>query len=448
MLNSREEMKPPKIIIGIVLFSVAVYSEAVLNSGYRYKSALDRMPKKSVRDIKQIKQDPSCFTSQIKPMSQKEQKKYDERYNQKFFKPWFRKKMGLSWRQKKWQFVFARQKVYTRYGKRFSKKWFRYQIKNSNFKRYQSLLKPAITLRHTDLKIYPTKQDFYYNPKRAGEGFPFDYNQNSSININTPLFVSHYSKDKKWVYIRCSYAYGWLPVKDIAFVDNRFKKKFMNNNYAVSIRDNLFITDKHFKTIVKLGTIFPIDKKTKKYMIASKNRRGYAQIKLLKPAKKWLVAKKPIAFTPSNVALISKQLVGEPYGWGGKMQGRDCSSLTKDFFAPFGIFLRRNSKEQSHDGKRVMNIRWLSPKRKKEIILKKAKPFRSLLYVNGHVTLYLGQKNGEPIILHNYWGSRLKNRKKYIFGRAIITTTEIGKERRDIRKKSMLLNTFSKIIYF
>lgn len=52
------------------------------------------------------------------------------------------------------------------------------------------------------------------------------------------------------------------------------------------------------------------------------------------------------------------------------------------------------------------------------------------------------------MILHNYWGARLNNKKKYILGRAIVTSTEIGKERKDIRKKSMLINTFSKIINF
>jgi len=437
-----------KIVVTILLLSAILFADAVLDTGYRHKSALDGMPKNSVSDIKNIKQDPAPFCSQIQVMSKREQKQYDDRYNKKFFKPWFRKSMGLSRKERTWQFTFAKQRVYTRYRKRLPKKWFTYQIRNSNFKAYSSVLKPAITLRHTDLKIYPTKQDFYYDPKRTGEGFPFDYNQNSSVNINTPLLVSHYSKDKRWVYIRCSYAYGWLPVKDIAFVTKSFKKKFMNHNYAVSIKDNLFIKDKNFKTIVKLGTIFPIDRKSKKYMIASKNRKGYAQIKLVRTSKKWIVAKKPIAFTASNVALISKQLVGEPYGWGGKLEARDCSSLTKDFFAPFGIFLRRNSKQQSYDGKRVTKIRWLSAKKKKEIILRKAKPFRSLLYVGGHVTLYVGQKKGEPIILHNYWGSRLKNRKKRVYARAIMTTTEIGKERRDIRKQAMLLNTFSKIITF
>ena len=436
-------------IILLILLTSSLYSEAILTFGSRHKSALDKMPHYNVADLKTIKQDPSDFVSQIKPMGKKEQQRYDKSYNRKFFRPWFRKKMGLSWKQKKWQFTFARQRIYTRYGKRLSKKWFKYQIKNSNFKAYQSVLKPAITLRHCDLKIYPTQQDFYYNPKRTGEGFPFDYNQNSSLNINTPLVISHYSKDKKWVYVRCAYAYGWLPLSSVAFVDKTFIKKFMNNNYAVTIKDNLFIKDKKFKSIVKMGTIFPIVSLEKNsYMMAVKDKNAYAKIKVLKSKNRWTIAKKPIAFTPSNVALISKQLVGEPYGWGGKMEARDCSSLTKDFFAPFGIFLRRNSQEQAKDSRNIVNIRWMKNKKKKNMILKKAKPFRSLLYVGGHITLYLGEKKGEPIILHNYWGARLNNRKKRIFGRAIMTTTEIGKERKDIKKRAMLLSTFSKIINF
>jgi len=436
------------ILLLFLFFTIPLFSEAILTIGYRPKTLLDKMPLQQVRDTLTIKQNTKIFSKQIKPMSRWEQIRYDKAYNRKFFRPWSRKRMNLSWKQKHWQFFFARQKIYNRYGKRISKKWFKYQRQNSNFKAYESLLKSAITIRHTDLKIYPTEQDFYYNPKRTGEGFPFDYNQNSSININTPLIVSHYSKDKKWVYIRCSYAYGWLKVSDIAFVSKYFKKQFMNNNYAITIRDNLFIRDKNFKTIVKLGTIFPIDSKTKKYMIATQTKSGYAKIKLLKAQKKWIITKKPIAFTPANVALISNQLIGERYGWGGKMFARDCSSLTRDFFAPFGIFLRRNSNEQQYDGKRIISLRYMSNKKKKRVILKKAKPFHSLLYVKGHIALYVGKRQGEPIILHNYWGARLNNRKKRIFGRAILTTTQIGKERKDIKKRAMLLNTFSKLINF
>ncbi len=49
----------------------------------------------------------------------------------------------------------------------------------------------GVIVRHTDIKLYPTDEEFYYNVNRTGEGFPFDYNQNSSIYINTPIFISH-----------------------------------------------------------------------------------------------------------------------------------------------------------------------------------------------------------------------------------------------------------------
>jgi hypothetical protein len=437
-----------KKVLILLLTTLPLFSDAILTRGYRESSDLDKMPKKEVRDTLTIPQSASSFSLKIKPMSYKEQQQYEKSYNQKFFKPWSRKKMGLSYREKSWQLKFSRQRIYQRNGQRISREWFRYQIKNSNFKAYESLLKPAITLRHCDLKIYPTSSDFYYNPKRTGEGFPFDYNQNSSFNINTPLMVSHYSKDKKWLYVRSGYAYGWLPIEDVAFVNWAFIKRFKSGSYAVTIQDNLSLKNGTEQTIVKLGTLFPIDRETKKYLIATKDSKGYAKVELLSALNHGIIAKKPIPFNKKNVALIANQLIGEPYGWGGKLEARDCSSLTRDFFAPFGIFLRRNSYKQARDSRRTINLKRLSLKEKKRIILKKAKPFRSLLYVRGHITLYLGSWRGEPVMLHNYWGARLKSGKKLIFGRAIITSTEIGKERADIRRSSMLIKSFKKIINF
>ena len=435
-------------IIVFLILTTSLYSEATLSLGKRVPTALDKMPSKSIRDIWRLKQNPTPFSKQAKWMSMKTQLANDRNYNKRFFSPWHISKMNLNWKKKSWQFSFARVKTYHRWGRRISKKWFKYQIKNSNFKAYESLRKSAITLRHTDVKLYPYQMGIYYNPKRTGEGFPFDYNQNSSLNINTPIFVSHYSKDKKWVYAKSAYAFGWIKINHIAFVNYAFKKRFENNNYSITIKDDLQIKDKKFKTIVKMGTIFPINPKNSRYMIAYKDKRGYGVLKDVRAVKKFIIAKKPIKFNHSNIALISKQLINEPYGWGGKLESRDCSSLTRDFFAPFGIYIRRNSQEQSRDGKRVISLRGLSPYAKKRRILKYAKPFQSLLYVRGHIVLYVGQKNGEPIIMHNYWGIRKNNGTKHIMGRSILTTTTPGKEMRSVRKRSLLLNTFTKLIIF
>ncbi len=145
--------------------------------------------------------------------------------------------------------------------------------------------------------------------------------------------------------------------------------------------------------------------------------------------------------------MITKQFYNEPYGWGGLLETRDCSSMTKDYLSVFGIFVRRNSGKQAKDGKYI-NLEGYKKAQKKKRILSKAKPFRSLLFVPGHIVLYLGEYKNEPVIMHTYWGIRLKNGSKYILARTVITTTEPGKELKNIKEQSKLIHTLKGIISF
>ena len=78
----------------------------------------------------------------------------------------------------------------------------------------------------------------FLDPQKAGEGFPFDYNQNSSIKMNTPIFISHFSKDKAWVFVESNFATGWLNTKDIAYIDDVLINKFKSGTYFVATEDN------------------------------------------------------------------------------------------------------------------------------------------------------------------------------------------------------------------
>jgi len=437
------------VMVTTTLLSM-LFADTVLIKSKRPTSALDSMPIRDVADTLKIEQNTEAFARQAESMSSYEQLANDDAYNSKFFEPWQLIEMDLTQIEKTWQFKYAKEKTYRRSGRRIPKKWFSYQIKNSNFSNYNKLAQPAITIKHTDLKLYPSKLEIFYNPKRTGEGFPFDYNQNSSVHMNTPIFISHYSKDKKWVYAKTSYAFGWLKYSDIAFVSANFQEQFQNNKYAITVTDNLSLVEDGINlSLVKMGTIFPMEKQTNKYLFAGKNNNGYANIKRFSPSEVNLIAQKPIKFNAFNIAHISNQLVGEPYGWGGKLNARDCSALTRDFFAPFGIYLPRNSSQQAKESDGMyMSLSGLSEQEKQDTILNNAKPFRTLLYVPGHITLYIGSRNAKPIMLHNYWGVRLKNGKKRVIGRAVITTTKIGVERSDVKKDAMLSKTLKGIVIF
>jgi len=437
------------LIVAITLMSTTLIAETTLSLGTRTPSDIDAMATNNVKDTIEIPQDTTPFTKALELMSDDEQLSYDQIYNEKFFSPWTQSSVELTQGERTWQFKYAKEKTYRRDGRRIPKSWYKSQIRNSNFKESDTLNMPSITLRHTNLRLYPSSRGIYYDPHRTGEGFPFDYSQNSSVHLNTPIMVSHYSLDKQWVYAQTSFASGWIKTKDIAFVDTDFQEKFQNDDYAITVKDNLNLSDEQGKiSLVKMGTVFPIDPSTKKYLIAKKDNKGFAKLEKVTVNDVDIIAHKPIKFNQYNLAYISKQLVGEPYGWGGKEKCRDCSALTRDFFSPFGVYLDRNSRKQAQQGREFLSLKGLDAETKKQTIIDNAKPFRSLLAVPGHITLYLGEKNGEPIILHNYWGVRLKDGSKRVMGRAIITTTQPGAELANIKKKSMLINTLTGIVNF
>ncbi len=312
---------------------------------------------------------------------------------------------------------------------------------------YSSLKQRAITIRKVDLKAFPMDEPFYRNPYQIGEGFPFDYNQNSAYPINMPLTLSHYSRDGKWAFVQGAYAFGWVKANSIAIVDDNFIKAFKTGNYAVTVQDNTKIyDDKSPVTLVKLGTLFPFDKDG--YLFATKDNNGYAKVERFRATQEHLIAKKPIMFNQENIAKIASQFIDEPYGWGGEYDTRDCSALTIDFFAPFGVFLNRNSGQQAKNGYEAISIKNLSVEEKKRAIIAYAKPFRSLLFVPGHIVLYIGQYENEPIVMHAYWGVRQNDWSKLVTGRTIISTTEPGKELNTTRAESQLIQTLTTIINF
>ena len=438
-------------LLFFILFTVTtLHAEFILKESHRKPSRIDHMPKNKVADMKRIPQDPAYYAKQIKPWSKSKQKRADEAFNRKYFKPWTLKRLDIPLKDFGWEVRFVtKNKIYTEHGKIISPIHYKHWINNANYAQKDSVRRYAITAERTNVHALPTSRPFYLDPHRVGEGFPFNYNQNSALHMNVPVYVSHFSKDRKWAFVRGAYAFGWVKVHDLAFVDRKFIRAFRSGQYAMTVKDNLRLYTEKGKAVsfVKLGTLFPISKDGKHYLAVKRGDRGKALIEKVRVETPKIIARKPLPFTPKNVAMVAKEFYGEPYGWGGGYGCRDCSATTRDFLGVFGIFLRRNSSKQAKDGQSIY-IKGIPPRAKKKKIIREAEPFRSLLYVPGHIVLYLGQYKGEPVIMHTYWGIRKKDGSKLVTGRTIITTTEPGKERRDTKASSRLINTLKTIVKF
>jgi cell wall-associated NlpC family hydrolase len=240
--------------------------------------------------------------------------------------------------------------------------------------------------------------------------------------------------------VETCFTFGWMPVEDFARVNNKFIQTWESGRFAVITKDQITVVDKNgdFSAMSSLGYIFPLVRETPEKMeilvaAAHKNhrtaviRRGYVP--------RGAAAVKPLRLNSLNAVKIANELLGEPYGWGGLYGNRDCSSMTRDFFAVFGLWLPRHSEDQVKEVGVYTDLDGLRPEQKERLILGKGIPYLTLLWRKGHVMLYIGEQNGRALIFHNIWGIKTRDLRgregRKIIGQAVITTLQPGRELRN-----------------
>lgn len=316
---------------------------------------------------------------------------------------------------------------------------------NSNFDSFKSVNRKAMTIRYTNLRAMPSIRPVLKAPSLAGEGFPFDYLQNSSIHANEPIIVSHYSKDKEWVFVFSSYASGWIKSYEAAFLDDTQASELQNSQKVFIVKENIPIYDEEgvflFKS--KIGMLFALlaeDENSYTIRVVSSAQNNKA-IMLKSKISKETAFLGSQNIDANKLDIVVNELYKNNYGWGGIYEQRDCSSMIRDMFTPFGIWLPRNSYQQSRVGK-VIDLKGLSNEEKIQTIKQNAIPFETLLYRKGHIVLYVGTYNDEIIVFHNTWGVRTKENGKdgrFIIGKALFSTLHLGDELKTYDKNSELL---------
>lgn len=392
----------------------------------------------NIRDIVQLPQDPFSYLprdAEKRLISNEAQFRYLKEFRTLYFSPWERNRIWKGKSTQNWIYgFFSSDRGYGENLKPLPRNWLAELKDRANLKKLGSLNKKAITVRESNLRLLPTAEPFYKNPGLPGEGYPFDYVQNSGIHAGEPIFVSHMSKDGQWAWCETSYAAGWIKKEDMAFVSGKFMDEWSSLPMGVVTTDNFTVQKKgeHLGFTANTGALFPMAERntaTAAILIPVRSPDGTAKTERVSAAAAHLKAH-PLPLNGLNAAMICASVMGTPYGWAGTLGSRDCSSTLRDIFIPFGIWLPRNSSEQARSGIRT-NLRGLSGEKKIKAILKKAKPFTTLIYRDGHITLYIGSHKNSPVVLHNMWGIKtLEGGKegRKVVGKAVITSLEPGKE--------------------
>ena len=366
-------------------------------------------------------------------------------YETHYFEAWHYEKAPKTLDKVLWPYdVYAKGDIYGNTLQKRDKSYFEKLLQKANFKAYDTLKAYAISTVYAHMKNFPSNKPLFRNPDEAGEGFPFDYNQNSAVHANEPLYLSHYSKSGEWVYVFTAYASGWLRSREVAFIEPRhrilwehsLKVHLLSDTSALKGEDGTFLEKG------RIGMLLPLisQKEHYKLLFAKRGLNGkaiYTAVSL--PLE--FGSTQPLLFSADTLADMGNIMIGQEYGWGGLFEDRDCSSMLRDYFSLFGIWLPRNSFQQSKIGL-IYDLKGLDRNEKIAMIRNHAIPFETLFYKAGHIMLYLGMYHGKITIFHDTWGVKTKQFGKegrYIIGKSVISTLDLGSNLTDYDEDANLL---------
>lgn len=315
----------------------------------------------------------------------------------------------------------------------------------------------AITTQNASIRAFPT--DIFLT-NTVGK---YDYMQETGVNYYEPLIVLWDSKDGEWSFVQTYDYNGWMRkdsfglcskeifdslVNDIKYGDyqvfNKTGKFFLDINTTGTMfaleeyvepedanADNIADIENLLVTF-RMGTQIPY--KDGKFTWVFRNEKGEAEFMSLERIYSGMVNDSFIAdyilpvqkFTTNNLLYRANEALGTPYSWGDSDEnGMDCSSTLQGLFKCFGIIIPRNSSQQIKLSANIVNLSEMSLTGKLDTITDL--PMGSILYMPGHVMMYLGEYNGIPYIIHNTTDSARDDNGVTYFNSCVLTSIGIGK---------------------
>lgn len=320
-------------------------------------------------------------------------------------------------------------------------KWLNNIVYNMDLDQFPNVKKHdrGILVNNAALRELPTNQPSYDSVLEPGEGYPFDYLQESALYLGTPVHILHQTKDKQWLLVKAAGLLGWVAIDNVGYVDQTFIENWKTKPLAtlVTYKTIADATQRQHIAIYP-GTILPMtaDPNTHNmvsvlYPIKTSEHQTNVVSKTASPDwQPW-----PVSPNVSHFVSLINTLLGIPYGWGDLHFQPDCSGLLRSLYNTVGIWLPRNSGAQAHYAGKFypLPLAHYSANTREAIVQGKDKqlgqltPFLTLISFGSkessvsHIAVYIGNDDDDnPIIFHSTWGLRLFDKHQNQIGRMIV----------------------------
>ena len=108
-----------------------------------------------------------------------------------------------------------------------------------------------------------------------------------------------------------------------------------------------------------------------------------------------------LPLTRANILRQAFRFLGERYGWGHAYNGRDCSGFVSEVYRSMGVQMPRNTSDQSVSPVFARTHFEAGDSRDKRMAAVDALDVGDLIYIPGHVMMYVGRIDGMPYVIHD-----------------------------------------------
>lgn len=238
----------------------------------------------------------------------------------------------------------------------------------------------------TQLWCVPSREGLYTEPSPAAPiDLDFDRNRCASLHPGELVLALRATPDGAWVYVDAGHSVGWVEQTPTPTLGPGLSPEAARAQLDAQPRAWMLGDFEQLRA----GSSFPLlSRDAERMTIAVPGLEGTVERELPSGAP---VSTQALAFSRRAVFTQAFALLEQPYGWGGRDALRDCSSYLLDVFAQFDVQLPRNSAVQAQLGTRSVDLSQLDVADKTTAIRAAAREGVVLLYMPGHIMLYLGR---------------------------------------------------------
>ncbi|MDQ2702535.1 MAG: SH3 domain-containing protein [Pseudomonadota bacterium] len=274
----------------------------------------------------------------------------------------------------------------------------------------------GMVLERAALRTFPTGLRVFSS---AGDT-DIDRFQESALFPGTPVVVAHASADGEWLFVVSPRYAAWIQADAVAEGDRDAVFAYADKTpYRVVTGakvDTVFTREQpqlselqlDMGVRVPLAGVAPDQSVNGQHpyssWIVELPLRGEGGRLAFAPALLQKIADTQADYLPltrANLITQAFKFLGERYGWGHSYNARDCSGFVSEIYRSMGVQLPRNTSAQSVSPAFERIHFETEDGRDKRMAAVAALDVGDLIYIPGHVMMYVGDIDGMPYVIHD-----------------------------------------------